>query len=192
MVYTHRRFHSSYERGCQGKKLLPAPREDAGMVTYIQPHHTLRGVIGLAALARRAFQRRGQPQLLVPTRRFHEAAVLDAIRLRSYASEALAKSANQDPMLDSRPTAFLGYPRGHRIDPETRLTRRLGAKTSAHRAPNERFDTLPRTRASQKPTWPPPRQENLGRSPGFCSILKRLAFSVVRRRNVLPSSKVSK
>jgi hypothetical protein len=27
------------------------------MVTYIQPHHTLRGVIGLAALARRAFQR---------------------------------------------------------------------------------------------------------------------------------------
>src|ERR1022692_3122219 len=72
------------------------------------------------------------------------------------------------------------------------LTRRLGAKTSAHRAPNERFDTLPRTRASQKPTWPPPRQENLGRSPGFCSILKRLAFSVVRRRNVLPSSKVSK
>src|ERR1035437_8874782 len=66
------RYHSSYERGCQGKKLLPAPREDAGMVTYIQPHHTLRGVIGLAALARRAFQRRGQPQLLVPTRRFHE------------------------------------------------------------------------------------------------------------------------
>ena len=68
---------SSYERGCQGKKLLPAPREDAGMVTYIQPHHTLRGVIGLAALARRAFQRRGQPQLLVPTRRFHEAVVLE-------------------------------------------------------------------------------------------------------------------
>src|ERR1017187_10747 len=72
------------------------------------------------------------------------------------------------------------------------LTRRLGAKTSAHRAPNERFDTLPRTRASQKPTWPPPRQENLGRSPGFSLMLKRLAFSVVRRRNVLPSSKVSK
>src|ERR1039458_6875589 len=80
------RTRASYERGCQGKKLLPAPREDAGMVTYIQPHHTLRGVIGLAALARRAFQRRGQPQLLVPTRRFHEAVVLDAIRLRSYAS----------------------------------------------------------------------------------------------------------
>src|ERR1039457_902159 len=110
------RYRSSYERGCQGKKLLPAPREDAGMVTYIQPHHTLRGVIGLAALARRAFQRRGQPQLLVPTRRFHE-AVLDAIRLRSYASEALAKSANQDPMGDSRPTAFLGYPRGHDLKP---------------------------------------------------------------------------
>src|ERR1035437_555609 len=186
MVYTHRRFHSSYERGCQGKKLLPAPREDAGMVTYIQPHHTLRGVIGLAALARRAFQRRGQPQLLVPTRRFHEAAVLDAIRLRSYASEALAKV----------PTKILCETRGLQLFWVIRggigLTRRLGAKTSAHRAPNERLDPLPRTRASQKPTWPPPRQENLGRSPGFCSILKRLAFSVVLRRNVLPSSKVSK
>ena len=68
------------------KSFSPPLRGDAGMVTYIQPHHTLRGVIGLAALARRAFQRRGQPQLLVPTRRFHEAAVLDAIRFRSYAS----------------------------------------------------------------------------------------------------------
>ena len=55
MVYTHRRFHSSYERGCQGKKLLPAPREDAGVVTYIQSHLILRGVIGLVALARRTF-----------------------------------------------------------------------------------------------------------------------------------------
>src|ERR1035441_3471844 len=98
MVGEKSRLRSSYERGCQGKKLLPAPLRDAGVVTYIQPHLILRGVIGLAALARRAFQRRGQPQLLVPTRRFHEAAVLDAIRLRSYASEALAKSANQDPM----------------------------------------------------------------------------------------------
>ena len=70
------RFHSSYKRGCQGKKLLPAPLRDAGVVTYIQPHlipHLiLRGVIGLVALARRTSPRRCQPQLLVPTRRFHE------------------------------------------------------------------------------------------------------------------------
>jgi len=32
------RFHSSYEKGCQGKKYLPAPLRDAGVVTYIQPH----------------------------------------------------------------------------------------------------------------------------------------------------------
>jgi hypothetical protein len=37
-------------------------------------------------LDRRAFQRRYQPQLLVPTQRFHEAVALDANRLRSYAS----------------------------------------------------------------------------------------------------------
>jgi len=46
------------------------------VVTYIQPHlipHLiLRGGIGLVALARRTFPRRCQPQLLVPTRRFHE------------------------------------------------------------------------------------------------------------------------
>jgi hypothetical protein len=45
-----------------------------------------RGVIGFVALARRTFQRQRQPQLLVPTPRFHEAVVLDAIRLRSYAN----------------------------------------------------------------------------------------------------------
>src|SRR5580692_184708 len=66
----------SYERGCQGKKILPAPPRDAGVVTYIQPylipHLILRGVIGLVALARRTVPRQSQPQLLVPTRRFHE------------------------------------------------------------------------------------------------------------------------
>src|ERR1700694_656904 len=65
-------LHSSYERGCQEKRLLPAPRRDAGVVTYIQPRLVLGRVIGLAALARRRFQRRCQPQLLVPTRSFHE------------------------------------------------------------------------------------------------------------------------
>jgi hypothetical protein len=79
-------LHSSYERGCQEKTFLPAPREDAGVVTYIQPHLILRGVIGFVALARRMFQRQRQSQLLVPTQRFHEAVVLDAIRFRSYAS----------------------------------------------------------------------------------------------------------
>ena len=80
-------------------KILPPPlRGDVDVVTYIQSHLILRGVIGLAALDRRAFQRRYQPQLLVPTRRFHDVVVLDAIRLRSYASSTLAKSANQDPM----------------------------------------------------------------------------------------------
>src|ERR1039457_5670068 len=56
-----RRLHSSYERGCQEKKILPAPQEDAGVVTCIQPHLILRlilihrGVVALAALARRRF-----------------------------------------------------------------------------------------------------------------------------------------
>jgi hypothetical protein len=67
-----------YERGCQVKKLLPAPRKDAGVVTYIQPRLIRGRVIGLAALACRRFQRQCQPQLIVPTR--HEAVVLDAIR----------------------------------------------------------------------------------------------------------------
>src|SRR6266851_5558628 len=69
-------LHSSYEKGCQGKKHPPAPLRDVGVVTYIQPHlipHLiLRGGIGLVALARRTSPQRCQPQLLVPTRRFHE------------------------------------------------------------------------------------------------------------------------
>jgi hypothetical protein len=50
--------------------------------------------------------------------------------------------------------AFLGYPRGNRIDPETRCSMQ-------HTVPNERMDTLPRTRASQN-RWPSTRYENLG------------------------------
>ena len=88
------RLHSSYERGCQEKKLLPAPLGDAGVVTYIQPHlipHLiLRGGIGLVVLAGRTFSRRCQPQWLVPTQPFHVTVALDALRLRSYASPALA------------------------------------------------------------------------------------------------------
>jgi len=60
------------------KKRLPAARgEDAGVVTYIQPHLILRGATGLVALARQC-----QLQLLVPTRRFHEAVMLDVIFIR--------------------------------------------------------------------------------------------------------------
>jgi hypothetical protein len=65
-------LHSSYERGCQEKILLPAPRRDAGVVTYIQSRLVLGRVIGSAALVRRRLQRRSPPQLLVPTRSFHE------------------------------------------------------------------------------------------------------------------------
>src|SRR5260370_41078481 len=46
----------------------PRPSEDVGVVTYIQPHHILREVIGLFALARRTFYRQSQPPLLIPTR----------------------------------------------------------------------------------------------------------------------------
>jgi hypothetical protein len=37
------------------EKTPPRPSEDVGVVTYIQPHHILREVIGLVALARRTF-----------------------------------------------------------------------------------------------------------------------------------------
>src|SRR5579864_2693211 len=40
-------------------------------------------------------------------------------------------SANHHPMGGSRPMAFLGYARGHRIDPETRCG------MTAHGTPNE-------------------------------------------------------
>jgi hypothetical protein len=54
------RLHLSDKRGCQEKRLLPAPRRDAGVVTYIQPSHSRKGD-WLAALARRRLQRRYQP-----------------------------------------------------------------------------------------------------------------------------------
>ena len=51
--------------------------------------------------------------------------------------------------------AFLGYPRGHRIDPETLCC------ITAQETPNERMDTLPRTRASQN-RWVTTEACNLG------------------------------
>jgi len=61
----------------------------------------------------------------------------------------------------------------------------------AHEAPNDLLDTLPRTRASQEPMGYHGSQ-NPGELPGFCLTLKLLALSDVLRRNLLPSSKVSK
>jgi hypothetical protein len=95
-------LRSSYEKGCQGKNLLPAPLRDAGVVTYIQPHLTphliLRGVIGLVALARRTFPRQSQPQLLVPTRRFHEVSGARRRSVPKLRKLSVGLNANQDPM----------------------------------------------------------------------------------------------
>src|SRR5215469_17817292 len=52
------------------------------------------------------------------------------------------------------------------------------------------MDTLPRTRASQN-RWATTEVGKPG-TPEFCVTLKLLAYSVVRRRNVPPFSKVSK
>ena len=94
-------------------KILPPPlRGDVDVVTYIQSHLILRGVIGLAALDRRAFQRRYQPQLLVPTRRFHDVVVLDAIRLRSYASSTLAKKCQPRSYVRLEAYSFFGLSEG--------------------------------------------------------------------------------
>src|SRR6266478_3593031 len=82
---------SSYERGCQGKNTSPPLGRDGSVVTYIQPRLILRWVIGFAALARCRFQRQCQPQLLVPTRRFHEVVVPDAIRLPKLRKQSVGK-----------------------------------------------------------------------------------------------------
>jgi len=72
------------------------------------------------------------------------------------------------------------------------LKRRLGAELQAHRAPNNLLDTLPRTRASQEPI----RYHGVAKpweiAWGFSLTIKLLALSDVLRRNVLPSSKVSR
>jgi hypothetical protein len=69
------------------------------------------------------------------------------------------------------------------------LKRRLGAELQTHGAPNNLVDALPRTRASQEPIGCH-RAGNLGTS-WVLLTLKLLAASDVRRRNVLPSSKLS-
>jgi len=98
----NRPLRSSYEKGCQGKKLLPAPLRDAGVVTYIQPHliprFILRGVIGLVALTRRICPWQSQPQLLVPTRRFHEVSGARRRSVPKLRKLSVGLSANHDPM----------------------------------------------------------------------------------------------
>jgi hypothetical protein len=61
--------------------------------------------------------------------------------------------------------AFLGYPRGHRIEAET------GMLMAAPGTPNECMDTLPRTRASLEPMGHH-RGVKPGRPPEFCATLK--------------------
>ena len=92
--------NASFWRGCQGKKILPAPQEDAGVVTCIQPHLILfhRGVVGLSALDRRASQRRCQPQLLVPTQRFHEVSGARRHSVPKLRELTVGLSANHDPI----------------------------------------------------------------------------------------------
>jgi hypothetical protein len=64
---------------------------------------------------------------MVPSRLFHDAVALDAIQFPKLRKlEALAKRyvANHVPIRDSRPIALLGYPKGHRIELETRAYER--------------------------------------------------------------------
>ena len=109
VVVEKSRFHSSYEKGCQVKKLLPAPLRDAGVVTYIQlhliPHLIRRGGIGLVALVRRTFLRRCQPQLLVPIRRFHEVSGARRRSVPKLRKLSVGLSANHDPMCRVGPAA---------------------------------------------------------------------------------------
>ena len=81
------------------KKILPCPLwGKLDVVTYIQPRLLLRRGFGFAALDRRVFWRRGQPQLLIPTHRFHETVALDAKSVPRLRKLGVGLSANQDPM----------------------------------------------------------------------------------------------
>ena len=141
---------------------------------------------GFRTLDRRVVQRRGLTPVddLDGTVSWSRWCVF-ADQLRSYASQALAFSANHHPMGGSRPMAFLGCARGHRIDSETRCcmqqhTERLMSAWILSLEPERR-----RTDGYHRGIKP-------GRSPEFWATLKLLAASVVPRRNVPPFSKVSK
>lgn len=139
----------------------------------------------MVALARRTFPRRCQPQLLVPTRRFHD---VSGARRRS-----VAKLRKLKRWLNL-PTMILCEARGLQLFSVIRggigLTRRLGAELQHTECLNERMDTLPRTGASQEPIGYHRGMKTLGDRLGFYGTLKLLASSVVWRRNVPPFSKV--
>src|SRR5690348_5253369 len=86
----HLHYAHPIKEDVKEKILSPPLAGNQGVVTYIQPCLLIRGAFDFSALARRGFQRRGQPQLLVPTHWFHETVALDAIQFRSYASYLLA------------------------------------------------------------------------------------------------------
>jgi len=108
----------SYKRGCQEKNFPHPLRGEVDVVPCIQPRLGGGGVCVLAALSSPEIPAR-PTQLMVPTRGFHEAMVR-RLRSGSFASRSVGLGANHDPIGDSRPTAFLGRARGHRIEMETR------------------------------------------------------------------------
>src|SRR5436190_7298347 len=68
---------------------------------------------------------------------------------------------NHGSICDSRPSAFSGYPRGHRVNTEAQCHR--------HCAPTGDKDAHPRTRASQEPT-PLRDRRLLGHSCEYCYL----------------------
>jgi hypothetical protein len=102
-------LRSSYKRGCQEKRLLPAPRRDAGVVTYIQPSHSRKGdLVGRFGSPCR-LQRRCQPQLLVvPTQRFHDIVVLDTFLIQNLSARLAVRVIATQALMCSR-TGQVGF-----------------------------------------------------------------------------------
>src|SRR5215469_18774972 len=108
----------SYQRGCQEKNPPRSLQGDIDVVLCIQPRLWRGGVFVLAALSSLVIP--GRPtQLVVPTRGFH-AAMVRRLGIRKLRKQRDWLSANHDPIGGSRPIAFLGRARGHRIEMETR------------------------------------------------------------------------
>jgi hypothetical protein len=81
------------------KKILPPPLAgDVDVVTCIQPRLLPKGGFWFGRFGSPRLPAASQPQLLVPTRRFHEAVALDAIRLPKLRKQSVDLSANHDPM----------------------------------------------------------------------------------------------
>jgi len=87
----------SYKRGCQEKSFPPPLRGDMDVLLCIQPCLGPGRGFGVVVLGSPRIPAR-PTQLMIPTRRFHDAMVLDAFGSGSFASVALAKSANHDPI----------------------------------------------------------------------------------------------